>query len=187
MYRPWSFHMCISLRRNSPCIAGLQLISRDTDNNAAMYNYWWTNKRSQWKIICYCPPTWRLWRNVKTTYFMSSYMKRRFARQKWKNLKTQASNSSKRNIARLLLKKNNNNEKKNICSEFIRNKSASTLEFEMPPKRNAFKLLHYYNWQNYNIFSKIMLPFILIVIYISVNYKLSQTIDLDYEPKKNFL
>ena len=24
----------------------LQLISRDTDNNAAMYNCWWTNKRS---------------------------------------------------------------------------------------------------------------------------------------------
>ena len=24
-------------------ICGLQPISRDTDNNAAMYNYWWTN------------------------------------------------------------------------------------------------------------------------------------------------
>ena len=27
-------------------IDGLQPISRDTDNNAAMYNCWWTNKRS---------------------------------------------------------------------------------------------------------------------------------------------
>ena len=27
-------------------IGGLQPISRDTDNNAAMYNCWWTNKRS---------------------------------------------------------------------------------------------------------------------------------------------
>ena len=27
-------------------ICGLQPISRDTDNNAAMYNCWWTNKRS---------------------------------------------------------------------------------------------------------------------------------------------
>ena len=27
-------------------IGGLQQISRDTDNNAAMYNCWWTNKRS---------------------------------------------------------------------------------------------------------------------------------------------
>ena len=28
------------------CIGGLQPISRDTDNNAAMYNCWWTNKRT---------------------------------------------------------------------------------------------------------------------------------------------
>ena len=27
-------------------IGGLQPVSRDTDNNAAMYNCWWTNKRS---------------------------------------------------------------------------------------------------------------------------------------------
>ena len=27
-------------------IGGLQPISRDTDNNAEMYNCWWTNKRS---------------------------------------------------------------------------------------------------------------------------------------------
>ena len=27
-------------------IGGLQPISRDTDNNAAMFNCWWTNKRS---------------------------------------------------------------------------------------------------------------------------------------------
>ena len=27
-------------------IGGLQPISRDTDNNAAMHNCWWTNKRS---------------------------------------------------------------------------------------------------------------------------------------------
>ena len=27
-------------------IGGLQPISRDTDNNAAMYNCWWTSKRS---------------------------------------------------------------------------------------------------------------------------------------------
>ena len=27
-------------------IGGLQPISRDTDNNATMYNCWWTNKRS---------------------------------------------------------------------------------------------------------------------------------------------
>ena len=27
-------------------IGGLQPSSRDTDNNAAMYNCWWTNKRS---------------------------------------------------------------------------------------------------------------------------------------------
>ena len=27
-------------------IGGLQPISRDTDNNAAIYNCWWTNKRS---------------------------------------------------------------------------------------------------------------------------------------------
>jgi len=27
-------------------IGGLQPISRDTDNNTAMYNCWWTNKRS---------------------------------------------------------------------------------------------------------------------------------------------
>ena len=27
-------------------IGGLQPISRDTDNNAAMYNCWWMNKRS---------------------------------------------------------------------------------------------------------------------------------------------
>ena len=27
-------------------IGGLQPISTDTDNNAAMYNCWWTNKRS---------------------------------------------------------------------------------------------------------------------------------------------
>ena len=27
-------------------IGGWQPISRDTDNNAAMYNCWWTNKRS---------------------------------------------------------------------------------------------------------------------------------------------
>ena len=27
-------------------IGGLQPISRDTDNNAAMYNCWWTNKRN---------------------------------------------------------------------------------------------------------------------------------------------
>ena len=27
-------------------IGGLQPISRDTDNNAAMYSCWWTNKRS---------------------------------------------------------------------------------------------------------------------------------------------
>ena len=49
-------------------IGGLQPISRDTDNNAVMYNCWWTNKRSQWEIFCFRPPTWRLWRNVKTTY-----------------------------------------------------------------------------------------------------------------------
>ena len=30
----------------SYAIGGLQPISRDTDNNAAMYNRWWTNKRS---------------------------------------------------------------------------------------------------------------------------------------------
>ena len=27
-------------------VGGLQPISRDTDNNAAMCNCWWTNKRS---------------------------------------------------------------------------------------------------------------------------------------------
>ena len=27
-------------------MGGLQPISRDSDNNAAMYNCWWTNKRS---------------------------------------------------------------------------------------------------------------------------------------------
>ena len=27
-------------------MGGLQPISRDTDNNAAMYNCWWTKKRS---------------------------------------------------------------------------------------------------------------------------------------------
>ena len=49
-------------------VGGLQPISRDTDNNAAMYNCWWTNKRSSLEIFCFHPPTWRLWRNVKTTY-----------------------------------------------------------------------------------------------------------------------
>ena len=49
-------------------IGGLQPISRDTDNNIAMYNCWWTNKRSSLEIFCFRPPTWRLWRNVKTTY-----------------------------------------------------------------------------------------------------------------------
>ena len=32
--------------RLAPFIGGLQPISRDIDNNAAMYNGWWTNKRS---------------------------------------------------------------------------------------------------------------------------------------------
>ena len=32
--------------RRSSSIGGLQPISRDTDNNAATYNCWWTNKRS---------------------------------------------------------------------------------------------------------------------------------------------
>ena len=32
--------------QNGNGIGGLQPISRDTDNNAAMYNCWWTNKRS---------------------------------------------------------------------------------------------------------------------------------------------
>ena len=49
-------------------IGGLQPISGDTDNSAAMYNCWWTNKRSSWAIFCFRPPTWRLWRNVRTTY-----------------------------------------------------------------------------------------------------------------------
>ena len=34
------------LKRSIQTIGGLQPISRDTDNNAAMYNCWWTNKRS---------------------------------------------------------------------------------------------------------------------------------------------
>ena len=31
---------------SSKSIGGLQPTSRDTDNNAAMYNCWWTNKRN---------------------------------------------------------------------------------------------------------------------------------------------
>ena len=34
------------LRRVNSSIGGLQPISRDTDNNAALYNCWWTSKRS---------------------------------------------------------------------------------------------------------------------------------------------
>ena len=34
-------------------IGGLQPISRDTDNNASMYNCWWTNKRSLLEIVCF--------------------------------------------------------------------------------------------------------------------------------------
>ena len=41
-------------------IGGLQPISTDTDNNAAIYNCWWTNKRSLLDIFCFRPPTWRL-------------------------------------------------------------------------------------------------------------------------------
>ena len=38
---------CVKLSAYYPFqIGGLQPISRDTDNNAAMYNCWWTNKRS---------------------------------------------------------------------------------------------------------------------------------------------
>ena len=33
-----------------------------------MYNCWWTNKRRKWEIFCFRSPTWRQWRNVKTTY-----------------------------------------------------------------------------------------------------------------------
>ena len=33
-------------KSNSFVIGGLQPISKDTDNNAAMYNRWWTNKSS---------------------------------------------------------------------------------------------------------------------------------------------
>ena len=39
-----SFNIIIHI--NLTIIGGLQPISRDTDNNAAMYNCWWTNKRS---------------------------------------------------------------------------------------------------------------------------------------------
>ena len=34
------------LQLSLPAIGGLQPNSRDKDNNAAMYNCWWTNKRS---------------------------------------------------------------------------------------------------------------------------------------------
>ena len=34
-------------------IGGLQPISRATDNNAAMYNCWWTNRRSWLEIFCF--------------------------------------------------------------------------------------------------------------------------------------
>ena len=34
-----------SLIMRNDIIGGLQPISRDTDNNDAMYNSWWTNKR----------------------------------------------------------------------------------------------------------------------------------------------
>ena len=47
-------------------IGSLQPISSDRDGNAAMYTCGWTNKRSQLEIFCFRPPTWRLWRNVKT-------------------------------------------------------------------------------------------------------------------------
>ena len=49
-----------SLLEQQNAIGGLQPISRDTDNNAAMYNCWWKNKRSQLEIFCFRPPTWRL-------------------------------------------------------------------------------------------------------------------------------
>ena len=34
-----------------PAIVDLQRISKETDNNAAMYNCWWMNKRSQLEIF----------------------------------------------------------------------------------------------------------------------------------------
>ena len=48
--RKWkiSFHITVAflVHKTFANIGGLQPISRDTGNNAAMYNCWWTNKRS---------------------------------------------------------------------------------------------------------------------------------------------
>ena len=48
------------------------LISGDTSNNGEINKCWWTNKRANELSFVCRPQAWRRWRNVKTTYFLTT-------------------------------------------------------------------------------------------------------------------
>ena len=59
-----------NLPRTKYSIGGLKQISRDTVNNAEMFNCWWTNKKEPMRDLLFSSANMAARRNVKTTYYL---------------------------------------------------------------------------------------------------------------------